>query len=62
MTRQDAIAAAEAQAVARAVAPRADRASLQTIEIEDIPVAYLLGNAIGARPRRRRDTFARLKP
>ena len=45
MTRQEAIAAAEAQAVARAVAAGADRASLQTIEIEDIRVAYLPGNA-----------------
>src|SRR4051812_5504852 len=51
MTRQDAIAAAEAQAVARAVASGADRASLQTIEIEDIPVAYLPGNAIRVRVR-----------
>ena len=51
MTRQDAIAASEAQAVERAVAPRADRASLHTIEIEDIPVAYLLGNAIRVRVR-----------
>src|SRR3954468_4840398 len=41
MARQDAIAAAEAQAVARAVASGAERASLETIEIEDIPVAYL---------------------
>ena len=51
MTRQDAIAAAEAQAVERAVAAGADRASLQTIEIEDIPVAYLPGNAIRVRVR-----------
>ena len=51
MTRQDAIAAAEAQAVERAVASGADRASLQTIEIEDIPVAYLPGNAIRVRVR-----------
>ena len=51
MTRQDAIAAAEAQDVARAVASGADRAGLQTIGIEDIPVAYLLGNAIRVRVR-----------
>ena len=50
MTRQDAIAAAEAQDVARRRF-RADRASLQTIEIEDIPVAYLPGNAIRVRVR-----------
>src|SRR4051812_35519968 len=51
MTRQDAIAAAEAQAIARAVAPGADRAGLQTIEIEVIPVAYLPGNANRVRVR-----------
>jgi N-methylhydantoinase A/oxoprolinase/acetone carboxylase beta subunit len=51
MTRQDAIAAAEAQAIARAVASGADRASLQTIEIEDIPLAYLPGNALRVRVR-----------
>lgn len=51
MTREAAIAAAEAQAVARAVASGADRTSLQTIEIEDIPVAYLPGNAIRVRVR-----------
>jgi N-methylhydantoinase A/oxoprolinase/acetone carboxylase beta subunit len=47
MTREAAIAAAEAQAVASG----ADRASLQTIEIEDIPLAYLPGNAIRVRVR-----------
>ena len=51
MTRRDAIAAAEAQAIARAVAAGADRASLETIEIEDIPVAYLPGNALRVRIR-----------
>jgi hypothetical protein len=51
MTRQDAIATAEAQAVERAVAAGADRASLHTIEIEDIPLAYLPGNAIRVRIR-----------
>src|SRR3954447_4421763 len=51
MARQDAIAAAEAQAVERAVASGAERASLETIEIEDIPVAYLPGNAIRVRVR-----------
>ena len=51
MTREAAIAAAEAQAIARAVAAGADRASLETIEIEDIPVAYLPGNALRVRIR-----------
>jgi N-methylhydantoinase A/oxoprolinase/acetone carboxylase beta subunit len=51
MTREAAIGAAEAQAVERAVAAGADRATLQTIEIEDIPVAYLPGNSVRVRVR-----------
>jgi N-methylhydantoinase A/oxoprolinase/acetone carboxylase beta subunit len=46
MTREAANGAAGAQAAERAVAAGADRTSLQTIEIEDIPLAYLPGNAI----------------
>ena len=51
MTREAAIAAAEAQAIERAVAAGADRGTLQTIEIEDMPLAYLPGNALRVRVR-----------
>ena len=51
MTRAAAIAAAEAQAVERAVAAGAERAGLQTVEIEDMPLAYLPGNALRVRVR-----------
>jgi N-methylhydantoinase A/oxoprolinase/acetone carboxylase beta subunit len=51
MPREAAIAAAEAQAVERAVAAGADRASLQTVDIEDMPLAYLPGNALRVRVR-----------
>ena len=51
MTREAAIAAAEAQAVERAVAAGADRASLQIVDVEDMPLAYLPGNALRVRVR-----------
>jgi N-methylhydantoinase A/oxoprolinase/acetone carboxylase beta subunit len=51
MRREDAIAAAEAQAVERAVAAGADRGSLQTVDVEDMPLAYLPGNALRVRVR-----------
>ncbi len=51
MTREAAIAAAKAQAVERAVAAGADRASLVTIDVEDMPLAYLPGNALRVRVR-----------
>jgi N-methylhydantoinase A/oxoprolinase/acetone carboxylase beta subunit len=51
MQREDAIAAAEAQAIERAVAAGADRASLQTVDVEDMPLAYLPGNALRVRVR-----------
>ena len=47
----EAIAAAEAQALDRAVAAGADRDNLETIEIEDMPLAYLPGNALRVRVR-----------
>ncbi|MBV9829921.1 MAG: hydantoinase/oxoprolinase family protein [Alphaproteobacteria bacterium] len=50
-TREAAIAAAEAQAIGRAVAAGADRATLQVIEVEDMPIAYLPGNALRVRVR-----------
>lgn len=51
MTRGEAIAAAETQAVERATAAGADPATIQTIEIEDMPLAYLPGNALRIRVR-----------
>jgi N-methylhydantoinase A/oxoprolinase/acetone carboxylase beta subunit len=51
MTREAAIAAATAQAIERAVAAGAERASLETVDIEDMPLAYLPGNALRVRVR-----------
>jgi N-methylhydantoinase A/oxoprolinase/acetone carboxylase beta subunit len=51
MSREDAIAAAEAQARERAVAAGADPAGLVTVDIEDMPLAYLPGNALRVRVR-----------
>jgi N-methylhydantoinase A/oxoprolinase/acetone carboxylase beta subunit len=49
--RDEAIAAAEAQARKRAVAAGADSATLQTVDVEDMPLAYLPGNALRVRVR-----------
>jgi N-methylhydantoinase A/oxoprolinase/acetone carboxylase beta subunit len=51
MSREAAIAAAEAQAIERAVAAGAERGSLQTVDVEDMPLAYLPGNALRVRVR-----------
>jgi N-methylhydantoinase A/oxoprolinase/acetone carboxylase beta subunit len=51
LSRAEAIAAAETQAVDRAVAAGADRATIATVEIEDMPLAYLPGNALRVRVR-----------
>jgi len=51
MIREDAIAAAEAQAIERAVAAGAERGTLQTVDVEDMPLAYLPGNALRVRVR-----------
>ena len=51
LSREEAIAAAEAQATERAVAAGADRSSLQTVDIEDMPLAYLPGSALRVRVR-----------
>jgi hypothetical protein len=59
ITREDAIAAAKAQAVERAVASGADRAKLQTIYVEDMPIADLPGNALRARVRVARNARVR---
>jgi N-methylhydantoinase A/oxoprolinase/acetone carboxylase beta subunit len=51
MTRGDAIAAAGRLAADRAVSAGADRETLKTIETEDMPIAYLPGNALRVRVR-----------
>jgi N-methylhydantoinase A/oxoprolinase/acetone carboxylase beta subunit len=51
MTRAEAISAAETQAKERARAAGADPATITTIEIEDMPLAYLPGNALRVRVR-----------
>jgi N-methylhydantoinase A/oxoprolinase/acetone carboxylase beta subunit len=51
MSREAAIAAAEAQAVERAVAAGAERTTLATVDVEDMPLAYLPGNALRVRVR-----------
>ena len=51
MTRVEAIAAAQDIANDRAVAAGADRATLHTIESEDMPLAYLPGNSVRVRVR-----------
>jgi N-methylhydantoinase A/oxoprolinase/acetone carboxylase beta subunit len=51
LSRADAIAAAEMQARERAIAAGTDRASLQTVDVEDMPLAYLPGNALRVRVR-----------
>ena len=51
MARAEAVTAATGLARERAVAAGADAATLQTIEVEDIPLAYLPGNALRVRVR-----------
>jgi N-methylhydantoinase A/oxoprolinase/acetone carboxylase beta subunit len=51
LTRADAIAAARVIAEDRAAAAGADRASLKTIETEDMPIAYMPGNSLRVRVR-----------
>ena len=51
LPRADAIAAAEAQAIARATEAGADPATITVIEVEDMPLAYLPGNALRVRVR-----------
>ena len=50
-TRAEAIAAAEAQAIERARAAGADPATIEIVEVEDMPLAYLPGNALRVRVR-----------
>jgi N-methylhydantoinase A/oxoprolinase/acetone carboxylase beta subunit len=51
LSREEAIAAAEAQARERAIVAGAERGTLQTVDVEDIPLAYLPGNALRIRVR-----------
>jgi N-methylhydantoinase A/oxoprolinase/acetone carboxylase beta subunit len=51
MTREDALAAAERLAAERAEAAGADPSTLAVIDAEDIPIAYLPGNARRVRVR-----------
>lgn len=51
LTREELLAQATATAVARAVAAGADAATITVVEQEDIPLAYLPGNAVRARVR-----------
>ena len=45
MSRDDAVADAKAEATAKAVAAGADEATVQIVDVEDVPLAYLPGNA-----------------
>ncbi len=51
LSREEAIAVAEAQARERAIVAGAERGTLQTVDVEDIPLAYLPGNALRVRVR-----------
>lgn len=51
LSRDEAIARAREIAAERAVAAGADRASLATVETEDMPIAYLPGNSLRVRVR-----------
>src|SRR5205085_6418549 len=51
MSREQAIAAAEALAFDRARAAGADAATLEVIDMDDIPIAYLPGSARRVRIR-----------
>lgn len=51
LSREDAIAAARGIAMDRAVQAGAQRDSLKTVDVEDMPIAYLPGNALRVRVR-----------
>jgi hypothetical protein len=51
LSRDAALAAAVEEAEVKAVAAGADKASLKTIEVEDLPIAYLPGNSVRVRTR-----------
>ncbi|MGI8404418.1 MAG: hydantoinase/oxoprolinase N-terminal domain-containing protein [Thermomicrobiales bacterium] len=45
LTRNEAVAAAKEEATARAVAASVDPSTIQIVDVEDVPLAYLPGNA-----------------
>jgi hypothetical protein len=45
MSRDDAVADAKAEATAKAIDAGADPATIQIVDVEDVPLAYLPGNA-----------------
>jgi N-methylhydantoinase A/oxoprolinase/acetone carboxylase beta subunit len=51
LTRDEAIARARRTAEDKAVAAGADRASINVVEVEDLPLAYLPGNSLRTRVR-----------
>ena len=51
MSRDEALAAAESEAIAQAVAAGAAPGSIVTVDVEDTPIAYLPGNARRVRTR-----------
>jgi N-methylhydantoinase A/oxoprolinase/acetone carboxylase beta subunit len=51
LTRDEAIARARRAAEDKAVAAGADRASINVVEVEDLPLAYLPGNSLRTRVR-----------
>jgi N-methylhydantoinase A/oxoprolinase/acetone carboxylase beta subunit len=51
LPRAEPIALAEAEAKERAIAAGADPATLTTVDVEDMPLAYLPGNALRVRVR-----------
>jgi hypothetical protein len=51
MSRDDIIAAARRIASTRAVEGGADPATLQVVDVEDLPLAYMPGNSVRARVR-----------
>jgi N-methylhydantoinase A/oxoprolinase/acetone carboxylase beta subunit len=45
LSRDDAVADAKAEATAKAIDAGADAATVQIVDVEDVPLAYLPGNA-----------------
>jgi N-methylhydantoinase A/oxoprolinase/acetone carboxylase beta subunit len=51
LSRDEAIARARQLAIDKAIAAGADRATINVIEVEDLPLAYLPGNSLRTRVR-----------
>jgi len=51
ISRDDAVADAKAEATAKAVAAGADAETVQIVDVEDVPLAYLPGNATRIRAK-----------